>query len=336
MKVLKIGLPLILAISLVLGITLPGMAASEPEEIPPEEVQTDNATPWGSPPAWGWRLPRMQAGEVVEKVVGIDGGQSYLVIQRGEQEPVQIAVDDGTEYFKVSAPGRVDDLLQNRMALRQRNQAQASDIKPAEPANMGRLMRNRMAPKHRIEGVADDTEPGAPMKPGLLNAARLRKSNGFGQMVSRPMANPELIPVNGEDEDVDAQGWGERQRFHQFGEEATLDDIEVGDRVAVRLVPGQEKPVARLVLIFEQATHDYNRIAGTITDVSSDNQTITIAPANDAEPVTLHYNENTVFNLEGTITVVAGQLAHAVYHAEDMMAKVVRVWLEGSAEFGIP
>ena len=329
MKVLKIGLPLILAISLVLGITLPGMAAPEPNGAP-EAVQTDNATPWGSPPAWGWRLPRMQAGEVVEKVVGIDGGQSYLVIQRGEQEPVQIAVDDGTKYYIVRAPEKVAGLLQNRMTLRQRNQAQASTIRLAAPMNTGRFLRQRMAPKHQIGAVADN------IKPKLMNAGRFRKMGGFGQLVSRPMANPELIPVNGEDEVVDAQGWGGRQRFRQFGEEATLGDIEVGDRVAVRLVPGQEKPVARLVLIFEQASYSYEKIAGTITDVSSDNQTITIAPANDGEPVTLHYNENTVFNLKGTITVVAGQLACTTYHVEDMMAKVVRVRLEGSAEFGIP
>ena len=333
MKVLKIGLPLILAISLVLGITLPGMAAPEPNGAP-EAVQTDNATPWGSPPAWGWRLPRMQAGEVVEKVVGVDGGQSYLVIQRGEQEPVQIAVDDGTEYFKVSAPGRVDDLLQNRMALRQRNQAQASDIKPMAPMNTGRFMRQRMGPNHQVRAVADDVKPGAPMRTKLMNASRLGKMRGFDQLVSTPMVNPEPIPGDGMGAGNNRQ-WN-RQRFQRFGEEATFDDIEVGDRVAVRLVPDQDEPVAGLVLIFEQASYDYQKITGTITDVSSDNQTITIAPDNDGEPVTLHYNEDTVFHLKGTIAVTPEQLAHAVYHADDMVAKVVRVSPEGVTEFGHP
>jgi len=311
MKALKIGLPLVLAISLGLGIALPGMAHPETEE-------------------FQGRPPGMQAGEVVEKVVGIEGSQSYLVIQQGEQEPVQIAVDDGTEYFKVSAPGKVDGLLQNRMALRQRNQAQASDIKPMAPMNTGRFMRQRMGPNHQVRAVADDVKPGAPMRTKLMNAGRLGKMRGFDQLVSTPMVNPEPIPGEG-------MGAGNnRQRFQRFGEEATFDDIEVGDRVAVRLVPDQDEPVAGLVLIFEQASYDYQRITGTITDVSSDNQTITIAPDNDGEPVTLHYNEDTVFHLKGTIAVTPEQLAHAVYHADDMVAKVVRVSPEGVTEFGHP
>jgi len=141
------------------------------------------------------------------------------------------------------------------------------------------------------------------------------------------------MPSQVEGKGIGKNGRWNLQRFRRFGEEATFDDLKVDDRVAVRLVPGQDKPVARLVLIFEPSP--CKRIAGTITDVSSDNTTtITIAPSNEGEAVTLNYNEDTVFYLKGTIAVVPEQLARAVYEVEGMLAKKVRVWPEGTTEFG--
>ncbi len=390
MKILKIMLPLIVAISLVVGISLPGLAAPGPNGAP-EAVQTDNAMPWGEPPAWGkrlpadnatpwggppawgrrlptdnatpwggspaWgrRLPKMQAGKVIE----IDVGKSYFIIQQGENEPVEIAVDNVTKYFKVRAPKNLTGLLQHRRAPEPRNDVETSGVNPDGPVNMGLLMRNRMVLRYQpvAVAVADDTRPVVPRKPKLLNAGRLkkikgfdrlvstpvaaagpspvglmRKGKGFGQAISTPSTGPMLSQVERK-----AKGKNSRlnlQQFRRFGEKATFDDIEVDDRVAVRLVPGQDKPVARLVLIFKVSP--YKKIAGTITAVSSDNQTITIDPSTEGEAATFNYNEDTVFYLKGTIAVVPGQFARAVYEVEGMLAKMVRVWPEGAAEFAEP
>ncbi|MBU2608356.1 MAG: hypothetical protein KKF26_03480, partial [Chloroflexi bacterium] len=144
----------------------------------------------------------------------------------------------------------------------------------------------------------------------------------------------ETIPVNDEGEDADPEGWGQWKRLRQFAKKATFDDLAIGDHVLVRLVPSNEKPVARLVLIFKASP--YKRIGGTITEVSPSNQTITITPINDGEPVTLRYNEDTIFNLKGTIAVEPGQLARVTYHTEGMMAKVVMVRLPGSTDLSEP
>ncbi len=88
------------------------------------------------------------------------------------------------------------------------------------------------------------------------------------------------------------------------------------------------------MLIFKPSP--YKRVGGTITGVSPTNRTITITPANDGEPVTLGYNEDTIFNLKGTIAVEPGQLARATYHVDGMMAKVVTVRLPGSTDLTEP
>lgn len=320
MKLLKILLPLIVAVTLAVGISLPGLAAPEGEE-----PQTDNSSPEDVHPAWGWRLPKMQAG----KVTGIDVGKSYFIVQRGEDEPVEIAVDDGTKYFMVSAPRMLAGLLRHRRAPEPQNEAEASGIRPAAPKKPKPLNAGWLK---KIKGF--DQLVSTPMAAtGPSPVGLMRKGRGFGQVVSTPMAAP--MPSQVEGKGIGKNGRWNLQRFRRFGEEATFDDIHVGDRVAVRLVPGQDKPVARLVLIFEPSP--YKRIAGTITDVSSDNTTtITIAPSNEGEAVTLNYNEDTVFYLKGTIEVVPGQLARAVYEVEGMLAKMVRVWPEGTTEFGEP
>jgi len=88
------------------------------------------------------------------------------------------------------------------------------------------------------------------------------------------------------------------ERFRRFTQKATFDDIAVGARVAVRAVPGEDNPLAKLVLIIEPTT--YKRVIGTITDVSLVNKTITIAPADGNNDIILNYNEKTRFILRGT------------------------------------
>lgn len=88
------------------------------------------------------------------------------------------------------------------------------------------------------------------------------------------------------------------ERFRRFTQKATFDDIAIGARVAVRAVPGEDNPLAKLVLIIEPTT--YKRVIGTITDVSLVNKTITIAPADGNNDIILNYNEKTRFILRGT------------------------------------
>jgi len=95
MKVLKIAGMSILALGLVLGVALPGLAAS------------DSALPQASNIS-----PEVLRG----RVVSID--EEFFVIQSGEQELV-ISVNDGTKYFKLYVPGRLVALVRHRMQLMQ-------------------------------------------------------------------------------------------------------------------------------------------------------------------------------------------------------------------------
>jgi hypothetical protein len=111
--------------------------------------------------------------------------------------------------------------------------------------------------------------------------------------------------------------------LHHLGEEAEFSDIEVGDRVVVRLAP-EENNLAQRVLIIKPTT--YAHVSGTITDIPQ--SAITITPA-DGEPVTLSYNESTEFVLNGFIAVEEGQYARAIYDSDNMVAKRVAVSLIG-------
>jgi len=106
------------------------------------------------------------------------------------------------------------------------------------------------------------------------------------------------------------------------GEKAEFSDIEVGDRVVVWLANGEN--LARAVLIAKPVTRA--RVSGVITDVSL--ETIEITPQ-DGRPVILRYNEDTVFVLNGFISVEEGQLARAVYDSEHILAMRVVVHLPG-------
>ncbi len=305
MKVLKIAVPLILAIGLVLGIALPGLANPESGEYQEEDYPRQ-----GEHPAWAKVAPNMKAGEVVEK------GDSFFKIQRGEEELVTITVDENTKYLKVPALRGIAPLLRNRMALKHQNQPVAGDIKPAAPMKRGIINAAQFRKESGFDRLVS-TSMAAPQP----NPARLiKRGRAFGQMAPVPMTAPQPAQVEGNG--IGNGGSGNLERLRQFVEEATFEDIDVGDRVAVRLVPDQEEFLAKLVFIFEPGA--YTRIAGTITTISSEDKTITITPE-DGEPVTLTYNDDTVFTLKGTITVAEGQSVSAVYHTEDMIVKTVRV-----------
>jgi hypothetical protein len=103
------------------------------------------------------------------------------------------------------------------------------------------------------------------------------------------------------------------------GEEAGFSDIAVGDMVVVWLA--EDGNLAERMQIIKPAT--YTHVSGTIRDISTGDQTITIAP-DDGEAVTLYYNEGTIFTLKGIIQVQTGQSANAIY-GDNMIAKVVTV-----------
>ena len=294
MRVLKITVVLTLALSLVLGATLPVLAISDVAA-----PQVSDFPGNSEPSAWGKILPRILRGEVVS----IDDGEEFFVIQSGEQEHT-ISVGEGTKYFIISAPRRAIALAQSRVApMAVENQELAPNLSP--------LGEGKGIIKRQIK----------------LRQFRDQEGVGFGE---RPrltrVENEGLVspPTSGESRGILKRLQGILQQLRPFGEKATFNDIEVGDTVGVWMVPGEDKPTAKLVLIIKPA--DIGRIAGTITGVSDDS--ITIDPLNGDDEVTLEYNENTLFILKGIISVETGQFAHAVYNTETMVAKLVRVRTE--------
>ena len=110
MKIWKIAVVLTLVVVLVLGITLPGLAASDATA-----PQTDNC----------W--PRLLKGEVIsiDEVI-----QESFVIWSGGEE-FTISVGENTRYFILYPPKKLLGLVQQRVELRQQNQERAGVIEPA-------------------------------------------------------------------------------------------------------------------------------------------------------------------------------------------------------------
>ena len=102
----------------------------------------------------------------------------------------------------------------------------------------------------------------------------------------------------------------------------TSDDIAIGTQVVVRVVPAEDNLVAKLVIIIKPTS--YGRILGTITDISPEDKTITIAPADGGDDIVLSYSERTRFILRGITELEVGQSIRAI-HDEEMIAKVVFV-----------
>lgn len=98
MKVWKIAVILALALALVLGVTLPGLAASD--EATTDEVE---CKPY----------PRLLRGEVFSI------GESSFTIQDGD---VEIRVNDDTRFFKIDVPQKILALLRHRVSQMQGEQ----------------------------------------------------------------------------------------------------------------------------------------------------------------------------------------------------------------------
>ncbi len=283
MKIWKIMVVITLAVALVLGVALPGLATSDVAS-----TQTTNFISSANPPAWGEKFPRIVRGEVSEI------GDEFFAIQTMEQP---IYVNEGTKYFMVSAP-------------------QIARVLHRWQIKLGQL------------GV-ENAEPPTPAKERPFRLPRLKEERAGQELTLFRYGRLELAPNlpqpdNGEGM---SQGIGAKLKWlRHFGEEATFADLEIGYKVVALLVPGKDKPTAKVVLIIKPSV--WGRIAGTITGVSDDS--ITIEPVSGGDEVTLEYTGGTVFILKGIISVEeeAEQFARAVYNTETMIAKVVRVWPE--------
>ena len=136
MKVLKIAGVSILALGLVLGIALPGLAASDSASLQASNI-----------------LPEVLRG----RVVSIDDDQEFFVIQSGEQE-LTISVDDDTKYFRLCVPERIVALAQYLKQWRHQNQEELG-------ASAGHQMRLRLQNQIPQPGNVDMPE----LKPPNLN-----------------------------------------------------------------------------------------------------------------------------------------------------------------------
>ena len=135
-KILRIAIGLTLALGLVIGIALPGLAA-------PNEAVVK-------------ALPRMLRG----KVVSIDEeNQEFFVIQAGEQEPVTILVNSDTKYFKALIPRKAVALARHRVELKQ--QMELKPQKQGEHNPSAKLKLIERSRRFGEEAIFDDIAVGA-------------------------------------------------------------------------------------------------------------------------------------------------------------------------------
>ncbi len=152
LKALKIAVLLTLAAGLVVGLALPGLAASD-EAVPETE----------------WKpLPRILRG-VVDTVD--DENQEFFTVQVGERS-VEIEVDEATRYFRLNVPRKLVAQLRHRMApmLSEGQERAELTAKPTMPRKlravdqapslaMGRASKNRALLQVENRGLAPNLLP---------------------------------------------------------------------------------------------------------------------------------------------------------------------------------
>jgi hypothetical protein len=298
MSVLKVAVASVLALSLVLGLALPALAAP------------DEPFPW---------TEDFQARIVKGEVTYVDEEyQEYFEIKSGEDE-ISIRVDENTRYFVLGAPGLATALAQQ---FRLRNQAEFGT--PGEQGLRLRLQNQAEVGAQEEQCMGLGLQNQQRVRAEVWNQARLRVQNRVAQTETVPLGEPQPARVRAQNQLVQMVTFPlpepQPAVSRPLGGKAEFSDIEVGDRVAVWLADGEN--LARWVLIIKPATRAH--VGGTITGLTS--ETITIAP-DGGEAVTLGYNEDTVFVLNGFTSVEVRQLARAVYDSENMLAKRVVVYL---------
>jgi hypothetical protein len=309
MSVLRVVIASVLALSLVLGLALPALADSD-----------------STLPIIDAAKPSMVKGTVIEVD---EENQAYFRVQSGNNEIsvsavveiTTIRVDENTRYFLLDAQRPVATLLQQ---FRLRNQAELGAR--SEEALQLRLETQAQVNAKEGQGLDLGLQNRQRVRAEVQNQPQVRAQRRVAQTETVPVVEPQQARLRVQDQVVQTEEVPVTETqpvaVRPFGERAEFSDIEVGDRVVVWLASSDN--LARVVLIIKPV--GYASVSGTITGVSS--ETIEITPE-DGRPVTLRWNEDTVFVLNGFISVREGQLARAVYETEHMMAQKMAVHLPG-------
>jgi len=296
MKIFKmVGIP-VLVLSLVLGGVSPTLAA--PNKTLSQDVN---------------RQSMILTGEVIE----VNEGEGYFVIQSWLGQ-VTIVVNEDTRYARLSPPS-------GAVALVRRNQAEIME-QVRERVEQA-LSRHRQEIRQRVMEKLEQVLPGNQPESGEQGRQKLeRLVPGIARLspVWRIMEQArERVELRQESQENLRQwglGW-----FRHFGEEATLADIVVGTQVLVQVVPGDDNPLARLVIIYEPTT--YQCVTGTVVTISPADGTITIAPDDESDDIVINYNEGTSFILRGVTGLEEGQSVLAIYNDE-----MIACWVVASIE----
>jgi len=236
-RILKTAGGLVLALSLVLGLAAPALAASD------------------TAPLQAGNTPReVLTGEVVS----IDENQEYLVILSGD-EKITISVNDDTRYGKFSPLRQVVAESRNQLQITQQTQSNYRLVQKYCIANQAVTeARNQLAVEQR-------------------NRVRLMAT----------------------------------ERFRSLTRGMSLDDVAVGDNVAVWVVEGEDNPLAVLVVLVDPV--DYVRVSGTVAGLSDVDQTITVSLEDGSGSIVVSYDEDTRFCLCGTSALAEGDTVIVVY-----------------------
>jgi len=233
---------------------------------------------------------KVLTGKVVEKAVDDDGNPESFIIESGRGE-ITISVDENTRYVKSSPPQKAIALARKGLELKQQIRERLEQD----------LQRHQAEIKQRIQERLEQALP--------------EHLAGLKQRIQERLeqALPEYQPEPKEQRPEELAPWNWRS-LHPFAEEVSFDDLTPETRVLVRVVPGEDNPLAKLVIILEPTA--YYRVTGTITDISPADNTITITPTDDGVDVVLKYNDKTRFILRGIIGLEEGQSVRAVYDDE--------------------
>lgn len=298
-RALTLGTILLVVVALVVGVALPGLAASD-----------DTKSQQANPPT---KILRGQ-------VAAVAADKKSFTIQRGT-DPAQIVikVDDNTKYFKIVPPFKVPQVA--------RAVPPVPNARPMVPPGLSDKLPREL--KEKLQKQLQERLKNKPQTP----AKDVERGLGKKGEDDVPEITDEMLSGL-EQEGQQAQGhfpgvpriinW-----LRLLAKKATFDDIAVGDRVIVKVMPNEN--LAKLVLIIKQPK--IKSVRGTITAV--DNTSITITPTGGTA-ITLKWNESTRFVLHGLIAVQAGQFGNAVYDIDTMITSVVNVRKSAPAPAPVP